>query len=183
MFKYSAFSLAVSDSLCDTALAYTLTAARWAVLGYDWYVDNFFSVKAQQRYEEIGTIIGMVMVVAVAAGVTARILLEDSMGNLPATEEDADDLGDDAEDADDDLTDYMEDDLPSLPELFEMADAIDTDYAPSLSHEDYLDRLVELEGMTLKQLVPIAQDLNLVTRKVRKGVLVEAILKAEGYEA
>jgi hypothetical protein len=64
-----------------------------------------------------------------------------------------------------------------------MAEAIDTDYAPSLSHEDYLDRKIELEGMTLKALAPIAQDLNLVTRKVRKEVLVEAILKAEGYEA
>jgi hypothetical protein len=37
--------------------------------------------------------------------------------------------------------------------------------------------------MTLKALIPIAQDLNIATRKVRKEVLVEAILKAEGYEA
>jgi hypothetical protein len=176
MLKYSAFSLSVVDSLGDTALAYSLIAARWAVLSYDWYAETFFSDKAQQRYEEIGTIIGTMMVVAVAAGMTARIIVEDLAGDLPA----ADNAN--GEDSDD-VTDYMEDDLPSLYELFEKAEAIHTDYAPSLSHEDYLDRKIELEGMTLKALVPIAEDLNLVTRKVRKEVLVEAILKAEGYEA
>ena len=176
MFTQSAFSLSVADSLGDTALAYSLIAARWAVLSYDWYVDNFFSAKAEARYQEIGTIIGTMMVVAVAAGMSARIIVEDLAGNLPA----ADNAN--GEDSDD-ITYCREDDLPSLSELFEMAEAIDTDYAPSLSHEDYLDRKIELEGMTLKALVPIAEDLNLVTRKVRKEVLVEAILKAEGYEA
>ena len=167
MFTQSAFCQSAINSLGETTVAYSLTAARWAVLGYDWYTETFFSDKAQTRYQEIGAILGTMMVVAVAAGMTARIIVEDFAGNIPAVEEDYSvDLGDDAEDADDDLTDYMDDeDLPSI------------------SHEDYLDRLVELEGMTLKALVPIAQDLNLVTRKVRKEVLIEAILEAEGYEA
>ena len=177
MFKYSAFSMAVSDSLCDTALAYSLIAARWAVLGYDWYVDNFFSAKAEARYQEIGTILGMAMVVTVAAGMTARIIVEDFAGNIPAVEEDYSvDLGDDADDEPiDDYDDSWEliDDYMDDEEIF----------AESISHESYLDRQMELEAMTLKALVPLAADLNLVTRKVRKGVLIEAIMEAEGYEA
>ena len=167
MFK-SAFSLSVVDSLGDTALAYSLIAARWAVLSYDWYVDNFFSAKAEARYQEIGTIIGMAMVVAVAAGMTARIIVEDLADNIPATvEEDAVEIFGNIYD-DELIDDYMDDE-----EIF----------AESISHESYLDRQMELEAMTLKQLVPLATDLNLVTRKVRKEVLIEAILEAEGYEA
>ena len=183
MFTQSAFFQSAVNSIGETAIAYSLTVARWAVLAYDWYTENFFSAKSQARYQEIGAILGTMMVVAVAAGMTARIIVEDFAGNISAVEEDYEEIFGNIYDDADDITDYMEDDLPSLPELFEMADAIDTDYVPSLSHEDYLDRLVELEGMTLKALIPIAQDLNLVTRKVRKGVLIEAILKAEGYEA
>ena len=180
MFKYSAFSLAVSDSLCDTALAYSLIAARWAVLGYDaastacdWYLQTFFSQEAQARYEEVGESIGLVLVALYQGWMTTCNVIDQHVQDceikrLPQVEE---------------IDKSPEDDLPSLSELFEMAEAIDTDYAPSIAHEDYLDRKIELDGMTLKQLVPLAADLNLVTRKVRKEVLVEAILKAEGYEA
>lgn len=176
MFTQSAFCQSAINSLGETTVGYTLTAVRYAVLSWDWYTQTFFSAKAEARYQGIGTIIGTMIVVAVAAGMSARIIVEDLAGNLPA----ADNAN--GEDSDD-ITYCMEDDLPSLSELFEMAEAIDTDYAPSVSHEDYLDRQMELEALTLKALAPIAQDLNLVTRKVRKEVLVEAILKAEGYEA
>lgn len=166
MFK-SAFCQSAINSLGETTVGYTLEAARCMVLAYDWYTETFFSAKSQARYQEIGAILGTMMVVAVAAGMTARIIVEDFAGNIPAVEEDYEEIfGNIYDDADDEITDYMDDeDLPSI------------------SHEDYLDRLVELEGMTLKALVPIAAELNLVTRKVRKGVLIEAILKAEGYEA
>lgn len=54
--------------------------------------------------------------------------------------------------------------------------------ALSTSHEDYLDREIELADLTVAQLLPIAEQLNVPTRKVRKAKLITAILKAEGYE-
>jgi hypothetical protein len=165
MFKYSAFSLAVSDSLCDTALAYTLTAARWAVLGYDaaftacdWYLQTFFSQEAQARYKEVGESIGLVLVALYQGWMTTCDVIDQ---HVQACIDEA---------AEDDfvIDDYMDDEETS---------------AESISYESYLDRQMELEALTLKALVPLASDLNLVTRKVRKEVLVEAILKAEGYEA
>ena len=169
MFKYSAFSLAVSDSLCDTALAYSLIAARWAVLGYDFLTSD----NAKATYKWVGQMtiaLGQLTFWSVVwtYAKTAEWAEAEVQGCLYV--EDADetvDLDDDADDEDeDDLTDYMDDE-----------DLL------SISHEDYLDRLVELEGMTLKALAPIASELNISTRKVRKEVLIEAILKAEGYEA
>jgi hypothetical protein len=162
MFKYSAFFLAVSDALCDTALAYTLTAARWAVLSYDaastachWYLQTFFSQEAQARYKEVGESIGLVLVALYLGWMTTCDVIDQHVQACIAEDDFV-------------IDDYMDDEETS---------------AESISHESYLDRQMELEGMTLKALAPIAQDLNLVTRKVRKEVLVEAILKAEGYEA
>lgn len=180
MFTQSVFVQSAVNSLGDTALAYSLIAARWAVLGYDaastacdWYLQTFFSQEAQARYEEVGESIGLVLVALYQGWMTTCNVIDQHVQDceikrLPQVEE---------------IDKSPEDDLPSLSELFEMAEAINTDYAPSIAHEDYLDRKIELEGMTLKALAPIAQDLNIAIRKVRKEVLVEAILKAEGYEA
>jgi hypothetical protein len=49
-------------------------------------------------------------------------------------------------------------------------------------YEDALDRRVDLEPMTLKQLAPIAEALGLPTRKVKKADLIASILEAEGYK-
>jgi hypothetical protein len=179
MFTQSAFCQSAINSLGETTVGYTLTAARYAVLSWDWYTQTFFSAKAEARYQEIGTIIGTMMVVVFAAGVTARIVVEDLAGDLPAIEEDeeifADELPGMWEPSDFDFPDFRSED--------DLTECRDDEGLPSTSHEDYLDRQMELEALTLKALVPLAADLNLVTRKVRKEVLVEAILKAEGYEA
>jgi hypothetical protein len=54
--------------------------------------------------------------------------------------------------------------------------------APSTSHEDGLDRELELQDLTLAQLKPIASALHLATRKVKKAKLIASILEAEGYK-
>lgn len=189
MFTQSAFFQSAVNSIGETAIAYSLTVARWAVLGYDaayiaraWYLQTFFSQEAQARYEEVGESIGLVLVALYQGWMTTCEVIDEHVQACEYDHE-IDHEIDHEDDSVDDITDYMEDDFPSLPQLFEMADAIDTDYAPSISHEDYLDRKIQLEDMTLKALIPIAQDLNIATRKVRKEVLIEAILKAEGYEA
>jgi hypothetical protein len=175
MFTQSVFVQSAVNSLGDTALAYSLTAARWAVLGYDaastacdWYLQTFFSQEAQARYEEVGESIGLVLVALYQGWMTTCDVIDQhvqacEVKRLPQVEK-----IDEAPEDDFVIDDYMDDE-----EIF----------AESISHESYLDRKIELEDMTLKALVPLATDLNLVTRKVRKGVLVEAILKAEGYEA
>lgn len=167
MFTQSAFSLSVVDSLGDTALAYSLIAARWAVLTYDFLT----SPEARQTYKWVG---GM----TIALGQLTFWSVVWAYAQVNAWAE-AEVTACFYVDADDYEIDYQAD--------YGISDEIwnsDPDtVAPSLSHEDYLDRLIELDGMTLKALVPIAAELNLVTRKVRKEVLIEAILKAEGYEA
>jgi len=175
MFKYSAFSLAVSDSLCDTALAYSLIAARWAVLGYDaastacdWYLQTFFSQEAQARYEEVGESIGLVLVALYQGWMTTCDVIDQHVQACEVKRLPQGEKIDEAPEDDFVIDDYMDDEETS---------------AESISYESYLDRQMELEALTLKALVPLASDLNLVTRKVRKEVLVEAILKAEGYEA
>ena len=69
----------------------------------------------------------------------------------------------------------------SMPQAMTPAIAV-CRLAPSTSHEDGLDRRQELEDMTLKQLVPLAESLGKPTRKVRKAWLIDSILHAEGYE-
>ena len=58
MFHANYFRTAAIDSLCDTAIAATLTAARWGVIGWEWYTESFFSAKAKARYEWVGQILG-----------------------------------------------------------------------------------------------------------------------------
>jgi hypothetical protein len=69
----NAFACGLTQSLGDTVIAPALTAARWAVLGWEWYTASFFSADARRRYDEIGTIVGIAAVAVVALGMTARI--------------------------------------------------------------------------------------------------------------
>jgi hypothetical protein len=65
MFHLNYFRAAAIDSLGDTAIAATLTAARWGVLGWDWYCATFFGAAANRRYRLIGEILGHCMILAV----------------------------------------------------------------------------------------------------------------------
>jgi len=76
MFSTNHFHYGITQSIGDTAIAATLTAARWGVLGFDWYTDTFFSPAAARRYRAIGQCIGFAAVVAVALGMTVRIYLQ-----------------------------------------------------------------------------------------------------------
>jgi hypothetical protein len=82
------------------------------------------------------------------------------------------------EPSDFDSSDYR---IPAQPQSMAAPVAVLT-IALSESHEDGLDRLVALEGMTVKQLTPLAEALNIPTRKVRKAALINSILEAEGYK-
>ena len=64
MFHANYFRTAAIDSLGDTAIAYTLTAARWGVLGWEWYTESFFSAKAKARYQLIGETLGHCLILA-----------------------------------------------------------------------------------------------------------------------
>ena len=82
------FAYGIHQSIGDTAITYGLTAARWGVLGWEWYTDTFFSAAAARRYETIGRWVGIAAVVAVALGMTARIYLQawvDVEGAMPKT--------------------------------------------------------------------------------------------------
>jgi hypothetical protein len=76
MFSTNHFHYGITQSIGDTAIAATLTAARWGVLGFAWYTDTFFSATAARRYRAIGQCIGFAAVVAVALGMTVRIYLQ-----------------------------------------------------------------------------------------------------------
>jgi hypothetical protein len=175
MFTQSAFFQSAVNSIGETAIAYSLTVARWAVLGYDaaytaraWYLQTFFSQEAQARYEEVGESIGLVLVALYQGWMTTCEVIDEHVQACEVKR----------------LTQALETEEIVIDDLV-IDDYMDDEetYAESISHEDYLDRKIQLEDMTLKALIPIAQDLNIATRKVRKEVLVEAILKAEGYEA
>jgi len=77
MFSVQHFTYGVTQSIGDTAIAYSLTAARWGVLAWDWYVEAFFSPAAQQRYRLAGEIIGHLTILAVIAGRMARLWCDD----------------------------------------------------------------------------------------------------------
>jgi|688.fasta_scaffold895934_2 hypothetical protein len=70
---------------------------------YHWYVNTFIGPEAVRRYEDIGTIIGVVMCYAIGAGMLTRAAWEWFIAaqQLPAV--------------------ALEDDLPSLPERLEVA--------------------------------------------------------------
>jgi hypothetical protein len=61
----NAFIYGATQSIGDTAITYALTAARWGVLGWDWYTTTFFSARATARYQLIGEIVGHCLILAV----------------------------------------------------------------------------------------------------------------------
>ena len=75
MFHANYFRTAAIDSLGDTAITYTLTAARWGVLGWDWYTDTFFSAAAARRYEWVGQILACLAMACYIAGKASRELV------------------------------------------------------------------------------------------------------------
>ena len=75
MFHANDFRTAAIDSLGDTAIAYTLTAARWGVIGWEWYTESFFSAKANARYEWVGEILACLAMACYLAGKASRELV------------------------------------------------------------------------------------------------------------
>jgi hypothetical protein len=61
----NAFIYGATQSIGDTAIAATLTAARWGVMGWEWYCATFFSPAATRRYRLIGEILGHCMILAI----------------------------------------------------------------------------------------------------------------------
>lgn len=59
-----AFLYGITESLGDTIIPATLTAARYAVLSWDWYYGAFFSPQAQRRYEWLGSLLGCMVALA-----------------------------------------------------------------------------------------------------------------------
>ena len=57
MFSYNRFAFGINQSVGETIIAGALTGARWSVLGWDWYIDTFFSPAASRRYEWAGQMI------------------------------------------------------------------------------------------------------------------------------
>jgi hypothetical protein len=62
--RRQAFVYGITESLGDTIIPATLTAARYAVLGWDWYYGTFFSPQAQRRYEWLGSLLGCMVALA-----------------------------------------------------------------------------------------------------------------------
>jgi hypothetical protein len=62
--RRQAFLYGITESLGDTIIPATLTAARYAVLGWDWYYATFFSPQAQRRYEWLGQFLGCMIALA-----------------------------------------------------------------------------------------------------------------------
>ena len=75
MFHANYFRTAAIDSLGDTAIAYTLTATRWGVIGWEWYTESFFSAKAKARYEWVGQILACLAMTCYIAGKASRELV------------------------------------------------------------------------------------------------------------
>ena len=75
MFHANYFRTAAIDSLGDTAIAATLTAARWGVIGWEWYTESFFSAKAKARYEWVGQILACLAMACYIAGKASRELV------------------------------------------------------------------------------------------------------------
>jgi hypothetical protein len=59
-----AFIYGIIESLGDTIIPVILTAARYAVLSWDWYYGTFFSPQAQRRYEWLGSFLGCMIALA-----------------------------------------------------------------------------------------------------------------------
>ena len=84
MFHANYFMYGITQSIGDTAIAYSLTAARWGVLAWDWYTQTFFSPAAQQRYRLAGEIIGHLAILAIIVGRMARLWCDDLVANAEA---------------------------------------------------------------------------------------------------
>ena len=76
MTAYTAQLTITANTAWDTWYSFSDRACHDTATVYRWYVATFFSAKAKQRYEEIGQIVGCAMVMAVAAGITARIVFQ-----------------------------------------------------------------------------------------------------------
>lgn len=77
---------------------------------------------------------------------------------------------------------YGETDRPAQAAAIQPATATFVIPMADLLETDQGDRRTALEAMTLAQLKPIAKKLNQPTRKVRKPLLIDSIIKAEGFE-
>ena len=69
----NAFFYGATESFGETAIAATLTAARYGVLAYDWYTETFFSANAQHVYTTLGEGLGHMMIATILVGRIARI--------------------------------------------------------------------------------------------------------------
>ena len=85
MFHANYFMYGVTQSIGDTAIAYSLTAARWGVLAWDWYTEAFFSPAAANRYRLVGEIIGHLAILAIIVWRMARLWCDDLVANAEAT--------------------------------------------------------------------------------------------------
>ncbi|MBD1871948.1 hypothetical protein H6F75_00490 [Nodosilinea sp. FACHB-131] len=79
MFNTNCFAHGIAQSIGDTAIAYALTAARWGVLGAEWYYEAFFSANAQQRYRLIGEIVGHCLILGLLAWRMAQQWADDEV--------------------------------------------------------------------------------------------------------
>ena len=69
----NAFFYGATESFGETAIAATLTAARFGVLAYDWYTETFFSANAQHVYTTLGEGLGHMMIATILVGRIAQI--------------------------------------------------------------------------------------------------------------
>jgi hypothetical protein len=69
----NAFFYGATESFGETAIAATLTAARYGVLAYDWYTETFFSANAQHVYTTLGEGLGHMMIATILVGRIAQI--------------------------------------------------------------------------------------------------------------
>ena len=72
MFSTKHFTYGVTQSIGETAIAYSLTAARWGVIGWGWYTEAFFSDAAMARYKWVGEMIACLGMLAYLYGAIAR---------------------------------------------------------------------------------------------------------------
>ena len=75
MFHTNDFRTGLTQSIGDTAIAATLTAARWGELAWDWYTATFFSAAAARRYEWIGQMLACLAMACYLAGKASRELV------------------------------------------------------------------------------------------------------------
>ena len=163
MFHANDFRTAAIDSLGDTAIAATLTAARWGVLGWEWYYGAFFSPAAKARYEWAGQMIACLGLLAYLYGKRLRGVVQGWVnaevdGALPAAEAaSADHLP---------IVGNMVEADPFCPTVNPLPDCSQTAAAPAL------------EGMTIRQLKAAAKGKVPGYGRMTKTQLVQALRTA-----